>query len=112
MSAERGQTLSRDDLISIERWGYVQGEKSVKDRIEAEMDEAEHKAWKSLAGYKFQMFGYWAAIWVHLNRVGGFGRANPFREAVDLAKRWIVDAAVEHLEATGYPLEDALNDAK
>ncbi|MNC44667.1 hypothetical protein D3C75_935840 [compost metagenome] len=24
------------------------------------------------------MFGYWAAIWVHLNRIGGFKRANPW----------------------------------
>ena len=28
------------------------------DRLRAEMDEAEHKAWDSLARYKFQMFGY------------------------------------------------------
>jgi len=24
------------------------------------------------------MFGYWAAMWVHLNKVGGFHRNNPF----------------------------------
>ncbi|MNE18065.1 hypothetical protein D3C87_1991990 [compost metagenome] len=43
-----------------------------------ELDVAEAKAWDSLARYKFQMFGYWAAIWVHLNRIGGFKRANPW----------------------------------
>lgn len=43
-----------------------------------ELEVAEAKAWDSLARYKFQMFGYWAAIWVHLNRIGGFKRANPW----------------------------------
>jgi len=55
-------------------------------RLEAELQEAEEKAWKALAGYKFAMFGYWAAIWVHLNRLGRFGRPNPFRDAVALAR--------------------------
>jgi hypothetical protein len=30
------------------------------ENIEAEIKEAEEKAWQSLAHYKFQMFGYWA----------------------------------------------------
>ena len=75
-----------DERASIERWGYVQGERAVKDRIATEMDEAERKALDSLARYKFQMFGYWAAIWVHLNRIGGFGRRNPFKPLVHLAR--------------------------
>lgn len=58
---------------------------NISERLEAELQEAEEKAWKALSGYKFQMFGYWAAIWVHLNRIGGFGRPNPFRDAVELA---------------------------
>lgn len=49
--------------------------------------EAEQKAWDSLARYKFQMFGYWASIWVHINRVGGFNRPNPFKELVALARK-------------------------
>ncbi len=53
--------------------------------LEHELNEAEKKAWKSLARYKFQMFGYWAAIWVHLNRIGRFKRPNPFRNLVILA---------------------------
>ena len=57
------------------------------DRLRAEMDEAEHKAWDSLARYKFQMFGYWAAIWVHLNRIGEFERPNPWRDLVSEARR-------------------------
>ena len=56
-------------------------------RLEADLDEAEEKAWDSLARYKFQMFGYWSAIWVHLNRVGAFGRPNPWRELVHVARR-------------------------
>lgn len=54
--------------------------------LEEHLKEAERKAWDSLARYKFQMFGYWAAIWVHLNRIGNFKRPNPFRSLVNLAK--------------------------
>jgi len=53
--------------------------------LEFELNEAEAKAWRSLARYKFMMFGYWAAIWVHLNRIGNFNRPNPFHPLVDLA---------------------------
>ena len=55
-------------------------------RLEADLDESEEKAWDSLARYKFQMFGYWSAIWVHLNRVGNFGRPNRWRGLVKYAK--------------------------
>lgn len=51
-----------------------------------ELQVAEDKAWDSLARYKFQMFGYWAAIWVHLNRIGGFKRPNPWADLVRTAK--------------------------
>lgn len=54
--------------------------------LEHELDVAERKAWDALSRYKFQMFGYWAAIWVHLNRIGNFGRSNPFKELVVRAK--------------------------
>lgn len=53
--------------------------------FEIELNEAEDKAWQSLAKYKFMMFGYWVAIWVHLNRISGFNRPNPFKPLVDLA---------------------------
>lgn len=52
-----------------------------------ELDVAEAKAWDALARYKFQMFGYWAAIWVHLNRIGGFKRPNPWKALVDSARK-------------------------
>lgn len=50
--------------------------------LEHELDVAERKAWDALGRYKFQMFGYWAAIWVHLNRIGKFKRPNPWRDLV------------------------------
>lgn len=50
------------------------------------LDEAEEKAWDSLARYKFQMFGYWAAIWVHLNKISNARRPNPWKDLVDIAK--------------------------
>jgi len=53
-----------------------------KTKTEHELDEAERKAWDSLSRYKFMMFGYWAAIWVHLNRVGECNRSNPWRGLV------------------------------
>lgn len=55
--------------------------------LEVELHIAEQRAWDSLNRYKFQMFGYWAGIWVHLNRVGGFRRANPWRELVHFSRQ-------------------------
>ncbi|MFO7996443.1 MAG: hypothetical protein R6U93_04765 [Dehalococcoidia bacterium] len=60
---------------------------AIKARLERDLDEAEAKAHKSLSLYKFQNFGYWAAIWVHLNRVGQFQRPNPFSDYVELARK-------------------------
>lgn len=58
----------------------------LKDRLERELQEAERKGWDSLGRYKFQQFGYWAAIWVHLNRVGDFNKPNPWSRLVKTAK--------------------------
>ena len=55
--------------------------------------EAETKAWEALARYKFLMFGYWAAIWVHLNRISGEKRPNPWKELVDIAKKIVKERA-------------------
>ena len=63
--------------------------------LEAELYKAETKAWESLARYKFMMFGYWAAIWVHLNKIGNFNRPNPFRPLVELADSIIVERVKE-----------------
>jgi len=51
-----------------------------------EIEEAECKALDSLARYKFAMFGYWAGIWVHLNRIEGKNRPSPFTALVKKAR--------------------------
>ena len=57
-----------------------------QEMIRHEMDEAERKAWKALSGYKFWMFGYWAAIWVHLNRLGQTRQPSPWTKLVKAAR--------------------------
>ena len=54
--------------------------------IEQELDEAAEKAIASLAKYKFMMFGYWAGVWVHLNRMLPERRSNPFLRLVQCAR--------------------------
>jgi len=51
-----------------------------------ELEEAERKAWDSLSRYKFVMFGYWAGMWVHLNRIADTHHSNPWQELVKQAK--------------------------
>lgn len=62
---------------------------STEDRVRAARAEAELKAWSALAGYKFEMFGYWASAWVKYNQlmIGSEKLANPFRPAVHLARK-------------------------
>ena len=60
---------------------------AARERLKQALDEAEEKAHKNLARYKFMNFGYWAAIWAHLNRVGNFRRPNPFSVYVELARK-------------------------
>lgn len=55
--------------------------------IDAALDEADRKAWEALARYKFQMFGYWASVWVHLNKISGQNRQNPWKPIVHEARR-------------------------
>jgi hypothetical protein len=58
----------------------------IAQNLASELSEAEAKAWDALGRYKFQMFGYWAAIWVHLNKIGGFNRSNPWKDLVMAAR--------------------------
>lgn len=56
-------------------------------RLEEELRTAERKAWDSLAHGKYQMFGYWAAIHVHLRAITGKSHEpSPFRELVAAAR--------------------------
>lgn len=61
-------------------------ESLLASKIIEERRQAEAKAWDALSRYKFQMFGYWAAIWVHLNRLAVEQQPNPWKELVDLAR--------------------------
>lgn len=64
----------------------MSGPRRVSAELLTELDVAELKAWQSLGRYKFVMFGYWAGIWVHLNRIGGFKRRNPWFALVQIAR--------------------------
>jgi len=61
--------------------------REVKVDLAEAIEEAETKAWEALARYKFHTFGYWSAIWVHLNRISGEKRPNPWKNLVDIAKK-------------------------
>lgn len=48
--------------------------------------EAFERAVDHLARYQFMMFGYWAAIWIHLNTLDDLKETCPFHEIVDTAR--------------------------
>lgn len=85
------------------------------------MDDAELKAWDALSKYKFWMFGYWAAIWVHYNRINNdlfkVKARNPFIDAVKLARTKVTDNVLywecsscgEHFIAMGRPKPTVCN---
>ena len=63
--------------------------KSRKDVVEY-LADCERKALTSLAANKWLMFGYWAAMAVHLRRVLKLSHtASPFRPLADLAEELI-----------------------
>jgi hypothetical protein len=64
----------------------------VQLNIEAKLAEEERKALESLARYKFLMAGYHAAVWLHLSRLDGVKRPNPFREFVKLARSKLAES--------------------
>lgn len=55
--------------------------------LSEQKQEAYEHAIDSLARYKFMMFGYWAAIWIHLNQVDENKDGNPFKFLVMEARR-------------------------
>ncbi len=55
--------------------------------LEEQKLEAERKAIDALGRYKFMMFGYWAAFWTHLNKLGSHQDPNPFAPLVQEARR-------------------------
>jgi len=64
--------------------------KDYGEEIRRQRDAAERRAWGSLAGYKFWMFGYWSSAWVRLNALlePDDRKRNPWRELVQTARRW------------------------
>ena len=66
----------------------VEAALATRERVLGARLEAEHKALDSLARYKFEMFGYWAAAWVKFNALlpNADRLGNPFRDLVALAR--------------------------
>lgn len=71
----------------------------LRAQLTADMEEAERKAWDSLARYKFFMFGYHAADWVKINRRLGGERWNPFRVLVEEAREKIAARPLAPMKA-------------
>lgn len=84
----------------------------LRTKVTRARDDAELKAWKALAGYKFWMFGYHAAQWVLLNFQLGNSWPNPFKRLVvaarvELKARAMFEASwptSEHGDAWNWPL--------
>jgi len=72
---ERTESILREQREAVD----------IRNRLIQELAEAEQKAWDSLGRYKFQMFGYWAGVWIHLNKISGQRRPNPWRELTKIA---------------------------
>jgi len=59
-----------------------------KEQIEEYLEVAEYNAFTSLAANKWERFGYWAGMSVHLRRILGFSRhPSPFRDFAELARK-------------------------
>ena len=58
-----------------------------KKTSEEYRDEAKTKAFASLAGHRFHMFGHWAETWVLMNKLCRFRKPNPFNKLVELARK-------------------------
>lgn len=50
-----------------------------------ELKAAEDNAWYALSRNNFQQFGYWAEIWMQINRISKKKKANPFYEILAIA---------------------------
>ena len=77
-----------DEAASIERWGFVQGERSVKGSVETAMDDLERRAIKALSDGDYATFGCCADNWQVLNKAAGvnFPPLPPFRALIETAR--------------------------
>jgi hypothetical protein len=55
-------------------------------RLKEHKQEALENSIDALARYKFMMFGYWSAIWVHLNQIDQDKEGSPFKALVEKAR--------------------------
>ncbi len=63
-----------------------------KHEIEAYLAEAEYNAIVSMAANKWERFGYWASVAVHLRRILGLTTTpSPFRPFANLARQMLGD---------------------
>ena len=58
----------------------------MRKRLTEDKKMAFLKAIDSLSRYKFMMFGYWSAIWIHLNNIDEKKEHNPFKVFVEEAR--------------------------
>ena len=58
--------------------------------------DAEQNASTALGRYKFVLFGYWCGVWVHLKRIDGARRADPWTALVRHVRE-------QQAQATGKP---------
>ncbi len=65
------------------------------EKIKKERALALDKALAALAGYKFYMFGYWAAAWVKYNALlpSEEKEGSPFKELVFMARRMKLESS-------------------
>lgn len=59
---------------------------SLEEKLKEQKYESKDQAIDALARYKFMMFGYHAAVWVHLNQIDSNKEHNPFRPLVEKAR--------------------------
>ena len=81
----------------------------MNDKVFTEMASAEIKAWKALGGYKFWMFGYYAAKWVNLNKLLSKKDrlSSPFKAAVRLAREQSNFISLQNQTMPLFPKESA-----
>ena len=60
-------------------------------QLEADLADAERKAWDALARHKFWMFGYHASDVIKISRRLQLKRASPFKVLVTAARKLMKD---------------------
>ena len=71
-----------ESFIPIQGFGAF----PMAQRLSADKKVAYKKAIDSLSKYNVVMFGYWAGVWAHLNKIDQTNEPNPFKDFVKLAR--------------------------